>query len=62
MATRTPLLVSLKDAAGQLGCSYRHLTNLVRRGHVPVTRLGRRVLVHRDDLEKLARVGTPDGA
>jgi|KBSMisStaDraftv2_1062788.scaffolds.fasta_scaffold18835_5 excisionase family DNA binding protein len=49
------LLFSQKDAARILGVSLRTLQNLIASKQLPVRRIGRRVLVHRKDLESFAR-------
>jgi excisionase family DNA binding protein len=52
-----PRLVSLTDAARELGVSDRFLRILEARGQVRFTRLGRRVLVPVDEIERLAAEG-----
>jgi excisionase family DNA binding protein len=49
------LLFSQKEAASILGVSLRTLQNLVFAKHLPIRRIGRRVLVHRKDLQDFAR-------
>jgi excisionase family DNA binding protein len=54
-ATRLPVLLTLAETAQLLRCSKAHLSKLARgkiRGlrPLPVIRLGRRVLVRREDL------------
>jgi len=49
------LLFSQKEAASILGVSLRTLQNLVFAKELPIRRIGRRVLVHRKDLETFAR-------
>jgi excisionase family DNA binding protein len=56
--TEAPRLIGAARAAESLGVSERHLRNLVVRGHLRFVRLGRRVLVPREELERLAREGT----
>jgi len=54
-----PRLFSLDEAARQLGgVSDRHLRNLAERGQLRLVKLGRRRLVPREELERLAREGT----
>jgi hypothetical protein len=54
-----PLAVGTVRAAGLVGVSPHTFKNYVRRGLVPVTRLGRRVVVKISDLEKLLETGAP---
>ena len=49
------LQLSQKEAARILGVSLRTLQNLVAGKNLPVRHIGRRVLVHRKDLEAFAR-------
>jgi excisionase family DNA binding protein len=49
------LLFSQKDSARSLGISLRSLQNLIAAKQIPVRRIGRRVLIHRKDLEAFAR-------
>jgi excisionase family DNA binding protein len=49
------LLFSQKEAASILGVSLRTIQNLVVAKELPIRRIGRRVLVHRKDLETFAR-------
>jgi excisionase family DNA binding protein len=49
------LLFSQREAAGILGISVRTLQNLIGSKQIPVRRIGRRVLIHRKDLEMFAR-------
>jgi len=49
------LLFSQKDAARVLGVSLRTLQNLILCKELPARRIGRRVLIHRKDLEAFAR-------
>lgn len=46
-------LVSLDEAARQLGVCGRHLRNLANRGQLRLVRLGRRVLVPRDEIARI---------
>jgi excisionase family DNA binding protein len=52
-------LLSVDETAHALHISGRHLRDLISRGHVRAVRLGRRVLVPREELDRLAREGTP---
>jgi excisionase family DNA binding protein len=49
------LLFSLKDSARILSISPRTLQTLIATKQIPVRRIGRRVLIHRKDLEAFAR-------
>lgn len=49
------LLFGKKDCARILGISVRTLENLIASRQLSVRRIGRRVLVHRRDLETFAR-------
>jgi excisionase family DNA binding protein len=49
------LLFSQKEAALILGVSLRTIQNLIFAKQLPIRRIGRRVLVHRKDLEAFAR-------
>ena len=55
--SRSPWL-SLAEAAGYLRVSERQLQRLLARGRVRSTTIGRRRLLHRDDLDALARAAT----
>jgi len=54
-------LLSVAEAAQSLGVSARFIRRLVNAGQVQVVRLGRRTLLHVDEVERLARdgAGTP---
>jgi len=53
-----PRLIPLDEAARLLGgVSARHLRTLAGRGDLRLVRLGRRVLVPRDELERIVREG-----
>ena len=56
-ATGTPWL-SLDEAAGYLRVSERTLERLIAKGKLRSSTLGRRRLLHRDDLDALARAAT----
>jgi excisionase family DNA binding protein len=49
------LLLSVKESAAALGLSCRTVQNLISSKELPVRRIGRRVLIHRKDLEAFAR-------
>jgi excisionase family DNA binding protein len=53
--TRLRLLLSRDDAAHALGIGTTTLDDLIARGLLPAARIGRRVLVHADDLEFYAK-------
>lgn len=50
--------LSVREAAGYLCVSERKLQRLIARDRVRSTTLGRRRLLHRDDLDELARAAT----
>ncbi len=47
----TPRLLGLKSAAGYLSLSYWTVRELIWRGEIPSVRVGRRILVDREDLD-----------
>lgn len=49
------LLLRIEAAAILLGIGRTTMYDLIGRGRIPVVRIGRRTLVHRDDLERFAR-------
>lgn len=49
------LLFSQKEAAVILGVSLRTIQNLISQRELPIRRIGRRVLLHRKNLEQFAR-------
>lgn len=53
--------LSLADGAAYLGVSERTLEREVTRGRLRSSTLGRRRLLHRDDLDALARSGDGEG-
>jgi excisionase family DNA binding protein len=55
----TPLLVGKKDAARLLGLCLRTVENLIKNGKLPAKRIGRRVLINRECLERFARETNP---
>lgn len=52
---QTTVLVSRQDAAKSLGICLRTIDNLINSGEISVRRLGRRVLVLPESLERFAR-------
>ncbi len=54
-----PILLSVRQAARLLGVGTTFAWDLVRRGQIPSVRLGRRVLVPRAAIERLARSHEP---
>ena len=50
-------LLSVDETAQALGVCSRHLRTLIVRGQVRSARLGRRVLVPRDELDRIATEG-----
>jgi excisionase family DNA binding protein len=44
--------VSIPELANQWGCTEQHFYNLVKRGLLPAFRIGRRLIVRRDDAQK----------
>jgi excisionase family DNA binding protein len=53
--------LSLADGAAYLGVSERTLEREITRGRLRSSTLGRRRLLHRDDLDALARSGDGEG-
>lgn len=49
------LLLGIEAAATLLSIGRTKMYELIQRGEIPVVRIGRRTLVHRDDLETFAR-------
>jgi excisionase family DNA binding protein len=47
--------LSLADGSAYLGISERQLQRAITRGKLPSTTIGRRRLLHRDDLDRFAR-------
>ena len=50
--------MSVQEAADYLRISPRHLERSIRKGRLSSTTLGRRRLLHRDDLNQFARAAT----
>jgi excisionase family DNA binding protein len=48
------VLLRIEAAAILLGIGRTTMYDLIGRGRIPVVRIGRRTLVHRDDLERFA--------
>jgi excisionase family DNA binding protein len=53
-----PLLYSKTQAASVLNLSVRTLEGLLRRGQILHRKVGRRVLIPRQDVERFARMGS----
>jgi excisionase family DNA binding protein len=53
------ILYSRKEAAGMLSISVSTLDSLISFGKLRATRKGRRVLVHRNELERWAKQDSP---
>ena len=56
-----PLAVSVEEAARLLGLSKHTVRAYIRRGLIPATHLGRRVVVRMDSLETILARGLSDG-
>jgi excisionase family DNA binding protein len=52
-----PLLVTVDEVARSLRVSTRYVRSLLRRGAIPVVRLGRRTLVRRADMDAIVARG-----
>lgn len=55
--SRPPLLIALRDAGHALAISERTIRQLALDGRIVTVRIGRRVLVPRAELERIAREG-----
>ena len=55
-----PILFSRKQAASLLSISLRGLDYLIARGKLHVRRVGKRVLISRQEIERFARRDHPD--
>lgn len=55
ISVREGVLLRVEAAALLLGIGRSTMFELIRRGEMPVVRIGRRTLVHRDDLERFAQ-------
>jgi excisionase family DNA binding protein len=53
------IAVSVEEAAESLGISRAHAFRLVERGELPTIRLGKRILVPIDRLQKLLQADQP---
>lgn len=51
------LLFSRRETALLLNISPRQLTRVIANGRIDVTRIGRRTLIHREEVERFARNG-----
>ena len=54
-----PVLLSRKQAAALLSISVRALDYLVQRGDIKTKRVGKRVLIHYDEIKRFARADHP---
>jgi excisionase family DNA binding protein len=61
-ATMERLTVTVEEAASILGIGRNSAYEAVRRGEIPVIRIGRRFLVPRAALERMLSEGAPSGA
>jgi excisionase family DNA binding protein len=61
LGTDSPLLLSVKDAATQLGISHGSIYELMNRGELEYVRVGRRRLVGQDALRKFIETNTRTG-
>jgi len=57
-----PRLVSVAEAASYLAISQRGVWNLIAAGSLPSVRLGRRVLIDREQLDRLINASAAAGA
>lgn len=55
ISVREGVLLRVEAAALLLGIGRSTMFELIRQGEIPVVRIGRRTLVHRDDLERFAQ-------
>ena len=51
------ITIGLKDAAAALGLSHWTLRKYIREGKIRAVRIGRRVLIEPEELEKLVQAG-----
>ena len=54
--TRTKIALSIEEAADYTGIGRNTLRNLVERGKLPVLKVGRKVLIKSDMLEKFMEI------
>lgn len=54
ISVREGMLLRVENAAILLGIGRTMMYELIRRREIPVVRIGRRTLVHREDLERFA--------
>jgi excisionase family DNA binding protein len=59
--TRLRLLLSRDDASHALGIGTTTLDELIACGSLPAIRIGRRVLIHADDVSSFASAARRDG-
>ena len=55
-----PILLSRKHAASLLSISLRALDYLIERGEIRTRRIGKRVLIPRQEIERFARADHPE--
>lgn len=55
-----PVLLGRKQAASLLSISLRSLDYLVERGDIKTRRIGKRVLIHYEEIKRFARADHPD--
>ena len=55
--TELKLLFSKKESAAALALSKRTIDYMIAEGKIRATRIGRRCMIHRKELEKIARLG-----
>lgn len=60
-AVERPTLTA-KEAAAALGISANSFYAHVRVGHIAVVRLGKKIIVRRDEVERILRQGIPSSA
>lgn len=53
------LLFSRKEVAQMLSVSERTVTYAIDNGKLDITRIGRRTLIHKSELERFARIDQP---
>ena len=55
----TRILLSKQEASAALGVCVRTIDNLISEKRLPTIRIGRRVMIRRDALERFARYDQP---
>lgn len=58
---KAPKTMSVREAAAELGLGVAAIYSAVRDGTIPAIRVGRRIRVPRQVVERLLAEGTPDG-